>query len=99
MFPLPRWRRRRPRQSGDYPPASLLQRLTVLAAAVLVTVVVGLALLAPQLHALRARHAPPPDRPLCGPGQQTDCVGGTMTVIITPAPGAAGPSGAASAPR
>jgi hypothetical protein len=95
MFPLPRWRRRRPRQPGDYPPASLRQRLTVLAAAVLVTVVVGLALLAPQLRALRAKHAPPPDRPRCGPGEQTDCVGGTMTVIITPAPA----PGTASASR
>jgi hypothetical protein len=61
----------------------------VLAAAVVVTIVVGLAILAPQLRLQRAKQAPPPDRPPCTAERRTDCVGGTMPVIVAPAPPAA----------
>jgi hypothetical protein len=81
---MPRFRRRRPHQPDDYPPASLRQRVVVAAAAVVVSVVVGLALLAPQLRLMRAKARPPPDRPPCSRTDQNDCVGGTMAIRVVP---------------
>jgi hypothetical protein len=88
-------RLRRDRGGSDgLPPTSRTQRLLVTAAAVAITLTIGLALVSPHLDFLRARSVADPVRP-CAPGQTRDCVGGTMGVIA--APSAASASAASSA--
>ena len=85
------WSRRPKRVDDDLPPASWRQRLLVLLAALVVTVVVGLAMVQPQLDAMRHRWAAAQPKP-CAAGQDSGCIGGTMPVLVLP------PEPVASAP-
>lgn len=64
------------------PPAR--QRLLVAAAAVAITLVIGVLMVGPHLDFLRARREAAVPKP-CAPGQTSGCVGGTMSVIVAPA--------------
>ncbi|MDH4051867.1 MAG: hypothetical protein OEU93_09825 [Rubrivivax sp.] len=75
------WRRRRP---DDLPTASLRQRLLVALAAVVITVVIGMAMLAPQLDLMRHKWLAAQPKP-CAAGQDSGCIGGTMPLIVLPA--------------
>jgi hypothetical protein len=81
---------------GRFNPFSRRQRLLIVALAVGTTLTIGVAMLAPHVHYLRARLAlDRADKPACTAGQTEGCVGGTMGVIVVPA----APVPAASAPR
>jgi hypothetical protein len=84
-----------------YRPTSGRQRLIILALAIAMGITVLLVMLGPQLRFMRADHdRRSADKPPCRPGQTTDCVGGTMGVIVTPeAPLPVRPTGASSAAR
>jgi hypothetical protein len=71
------------REDDGLPPTPRTQRLLVAAAAVAITLTIGLAIISPHLDFLRARSVADPVRP-CAPGQTRDCVGGTMGVIAAP---------------
>ena len=81
----------KPRRPDDYPAASRRQRLFVALAAVAITVLIGLAILRPQLALMRAKRADVAGKP-CAPGQQSGCVGGTMPVTVLPPASASAPS-------
>lgn len=76
----------KPPPPDDYRPSSRRQRLLIAGLAVATAVVVVLAMLGPQLRAMRSEH----ERKAAGPQpctaqQRTGCVGGTMGVISPPA--------------
>jgi hypothetical protein len=59
----------------------------IAAAAIAITLLIGLAILAPHLNSLRERDRAAAPKP-CAPGQTQNCIGGTMGVVIV-APAAA----------
>ncbi len=76
------WRR----GSGRYAPTSGRQRLLIVGLAVAVTLVIGVAMLAPHVAFLRGQKAlQRQDRPACAEGQTEGCVGGRMPVLVLPA--------------
>lgn len=81
----PRWLRRR--SHDDMPPPPRRQRLAIAALAVVLTAVLGAALLRPQLELMQAKQAASQPKP-CAPGQTRDCVGGTMNATLVVAPAA-----------
>ncbi len=73
-------------------PTSRRQRWVIVALTVATTLAIGVAMLGPHVHYLRARLAlARADKPPCTAGQTVGCVGGTMGVIVVSPP--------ASAPR
>ena len=82
-----------PRRPDDLPyrPTSKRQRLVILTVAIGMAVAVMVVVLSPHVRFLRADKARQmQDRPACSAGQTTDCVGGTMGVINSPAPAGTG---------
>lgn len=76
-----------PRRDGPdrFVPTSRRQRLVIVALTVGTTLAIGVAMLTPHVHYLRARLAlDRADKPSCAPGQTEGCVGGTMGVIVLP---------------
>ena len=71
-------------------PTTLRTRLLILLLAIATAGVVLYAVLDPQARMERAKR-PPPDRPLCEPGQTEDCVGGKVNVTVVPAAAPASP--------
>ena len=81
--------RRRKAAADELPPASPRQRLLVALAAVLITLVIGGAMLAPQLESMRHKWQAAQPKP-CAAGQERGCIGGTMPLIMLPAASAPG---------
>lgn len=65
-----------------YEPLTARRRLVLLALAVATAVTVVLVMTDPPGGIDRSQRAPRPDAGRCAPGQTTDCVGGTATVIM-----------------
>jgi hypothetical protein len=75
--------RRPPADSDELPRTPRATRVLIAVAALTITLVIGIGLLAPHLAFVRAQRSADPVRP-CAPGQAADCVGGTMGVIVAP---------------
>lgn len=86
-------------QVDNYPRNSWSRRLLVV---VLTLAAVAFVMFAMTSNPVPANFKPfqQADKPLCQPGQYSDCVGGTATVIIAPAaPTTPAAAAASSAPR
>jgi hypothetical protein len=86
---------RRPDRRSDYRPLTRRRRVLIALLAVATALAVMGLVLRPKLarlNALAASAARPASAPApCAPGQQQDCVGGTMRVIGAPPASAARP--------
>lgn len=65
-----------------YEPLNARRRLLLLALAIATAVTVVLVMTDPPGGIDRSQRPPRPDVERCAPGQTTDCVGGTATVIV-----------------
>lgn len=68
----------------NFPRMAWRRRLLVVGLAVATAVTIVLTLLNPPGGVQRKRPPPPPDVARCAEGQNTNCVGGTATVIVAP---------------
>jgi hypothetical protein len=77
------WRRRAGGAQEGLPHPPRGQRVLVAGAALIVTAVIGIALVGPHVEFLRHKKAADVLKP-CAPGQTRDCVGGITSVIVAP---------------